>query len=464
MRGAAFERVFGQLLDAEADTLLPDIDIEDLDLDHVALLVIRDGLVAGAVPVEVGHVDHAVDVPWQADEQAEFGDVLDVALDDLPDRVIIGEGLPRILHTLLEAEADAAALGIDVEHRDLDLLAGRDDLAGVDVFLGPTHLRDMYQRLDARLQLDERPVVGDVGDAPLEPGVYRVFGLDALPRVGLELLHAEADALGFRIEADDLNIDGLADIERLRGVVDSPPGNVRNVQKSVDAAEVDEGAVIGDILDHAFENLAFLEVGDQLGASLGAGFLEHGAAGNHDVAAAAVHLQDLERLRRAHEGGDVAHRADIDLAAGKERHGAGEIDGESSLDAAEDDAFDARGLLEGRLQQGPGLLAARLLAGKDGISVTVFVAFQVDVDFVPDLDAGLLALEGEFPEGHAAHRLQADIDHRHVVFDGDDAAFEHGAFHRRRDAKGFLKHLGEVLAGREWLLDGLGAGFSHKFS
>ena len=50
----------------------------------------------------------------------------------------------------------------------LDLLGGRDDLAGMDVLLRPRHFGDVDQALDARLELDERAVVGDVGDAALE--------------------------------------------------------------------------------------------------------------------------------------------------------------------------------------------------------------------------------------------------------------------------------------------------------
>jgi hypothetical protein len=57
----------------------------------------------------------------------------------------------------------------------------------------------------------------------------------------------------------------------------------------------------------------------------------------HDVAAALVHLEDFERLRRVHQRGDVADRADIDLAARQEGHGAVQIDGEAALDLVEDD-------------------------------------------------------------------------------------------------------------------------------
>src|SRR5204863_4500621 len=104
---------------------------------------------------------------------------------------------------------------------------------------------------------------------------------------------------------------------------------------AVDAAEIDEGAVIGDVLDDAGEDLALLEAGDQLGALLGAALLEDGAARHDDIAARAIHLEDLEGLRRAQERCDVAHRADIDLAAWQKRHRAVEVDGEAALDSAE---------------------------------------------------------------------------------------------------------------------------------
>ena len=133
---------------------------------------------------------HAVDVAIQTDEQPELGDVPDLALDLAADRMAVGEGMPRIVHGLLQAEADAALGGIHLEHHDFDFLAGRDDLARVDVLLDPGHFRDVHQTLDARLELDEGAVVGDVGDAAAELAVDRVFLGNALPRIGLELLHA----------------------------------------------------------------------------------------------------------------------------------------------------------------------------------------------------------------------------------------------------------------------------------
>ena len=110
-------------------------------------------------------MDHAVDIAFEADEQAELGLVLDLALDLRADRMGAREGFPRILERLLEAERDAALGRIDLEHHHVDFLGGRQDLAGMHVLLRPRHFGNVDEAFDARLQLDECAVVGDVGDA-----------------------------------------------------------------------------------------------------------------------------------------------------------------------------------------------------------------------------------------------------------------------------------------------------------
>src|SRR4029453_16218131 len=101
--GIAFE-----LLDAERDALLFDIDIEHYGLDHVALLEVVDHLLARKLPVEIGQMDHAVDVALEPEEQAEFGLVLDLALDGGSHREFFDEHFPRVAHGLLETERNPA--------------------------------------------------------------------------------------------------------------------------------------------------------------------------------------------------------------------------------------------------------------------------------------------------------------------------------------------------------------------
>ncbi len=148
----------------------------------------------------------------------------------------------------------------------------------------------------------------------------------------------------------------------------------------------------------------FGEVGDDLVALLGPALFEHGAARDDDVAAAAVHLEDLERLRHVHQRRDVAHRADVDLAARQEGHGAVEVDGEAALDLVEDDALDLLVLLERLLELDPALLAARLVARHDGFAERVLDPLEIDLDLVADARGGIAAVIGEFLEGDAALR------------------------------------------------------------
>src|SRR5262245_8089948 len=93
-----------ELLDAERNALLLDVDVEHLGLYPVALLVLLDHLLARPLPVEVGEMDHAVDVAVEAQEQPELGLVLDLALDQRAGRIFLDEHLPRIAHGLLEPE------------------------------------------------------------------------------------------------------------------------------------------------------------------------------------------------------------------------------------------------------------------------------------------------------------------------------------------------------------------------
>src|SRR4029079_14311372 len=163
-------------------------------------------------------------------------------------------------------------------------------------------------------------------------GTQRVLGFDALPRIVQQLLHAQRDAVRLVVDLDDLDLHGLAEREHLGRMVDAAPRDIRDVQQTVDAAEINERTVIRDVLDHAVDDLTLFEVLHQFLALLGAGLFENRAARHHDVAAAAIQLEDLERLRVVHQRRDVADRADVDLRTREEGNGTVEVDGEAALD------------------------------------------------------------------------------------------------------------------------------------
>ena len=408
-------------------------------------------VLARNTPCDVGHVDHAVDVVVEADEQTEFGRVLDFAFDGRTDRMRGSEGLPRIGLSLLEAERDATLLGIDFEDHDVDFLRGRHDLARMDVLLGPGHFRHVDEAFDARFQLDERTIFGDVRDAAGELRADRILDHRAIPGIALQLLHAEADALGVLVDADDLHLDGVADVQDFARVTDALVAEIGDVQQAIDAAEINERTVIGDVLDDAVDDLALGQAQDQARTLLCARLFENGATRHDDVAALAVHLQDLERLGNVHQRGDVAHGADVDLRTGKERDGAVQVDGEATLHAAEDHALDAGRLREFGFQLVPCGFAARTIAAEHCFAVDVLDAVDIDFDFVADLQVSLLARRCEFAKRHAAFRLQTDVDDGHVVLDAGHGAMHHAALEAVGVAERFVQHRREIVAGRHYL-------------
>ena len=85
----------------------------------------------------------------------------------------------------------------------------------------------------------------------LSPGLY--FSVKSVQGFGLELLQAERDALGLRVDLEDLALDLLADLEHLARVLDLlGPRHLADVDEALDARlELDERAVVGDRLDLA---------------------------------------------------------------------------------------------------------------------------------------------------------------------------------------------------------------------
>ena len=160
-----------ELLDAERDALALRVDRQHHGLQLIALLVATQGLLAGLVPGDVGEMDQAVDAAVQADEDAEVGDRLDLAGDRSPFLwVTANSSQGFIWHCFMPSEMRrrSSSMSSTMTSTSSPSLT---DLARVDVLVGPVHLGDVDQTLDALLDLDEAAVVGDVGDLAEDPRV-----------------------------------------------------------------------------------------------------------------------------------------------------------------------------------------------------------------------------------------------------------------------------------------------------
>ena len=221
------------------------------------------------------------------------------------------------------------------------------------------------------------------------------------------------------------------------------PGHVGDVEQAVDAAQVDERAVLDEVLDHALEHDAFLQVGQQavtLGAVLG---FEHFATADDDVVAQAIELDDLELERLAFQIRRIANRANVDERTGEEGADGADVDREAALDLAGDDADDGLFALEGLREALPGLDAFGLFLAELGFAEAVFDGFQRHFHFVADIEVQL-AIDEELCDRDHAFGLQARVDDDDVGFqlqhDGtDDGARLHGLAAGQAGFKKFSK-------------------------
>ena len=141
----------------------------------------------------------------------------------------------------------------------------------------------------------------------------------ALPGAGALLLQAQGDLFLLAIDVQDHHFDFLVDADHLRRMADAAPAHVGDVQQAVDAAQVDERAELGDVLDHALAELADFERGEQLGFLLGPFGLDQGPAADDDISPGVVDFQHDALDRAADVIADVGRPADVDLAGRQER-------------------------------------------------------------------------------------------------------------------------------------------------
>ena len=211
-------------------------------------------------------------------------------------------------------------------------------------------------------------------------------------------------------------------------MVDAFVADVSDMQQAIDAAQINERTVIGDVLDHAFDDLTFGKVLDQAGALFSTGFFKNGTARDNDVAAATVHFQNDEWLCDIHQRGNVAHGADIDLAAGQKRNSAAKVNGKAAFDAAKDNAFNAFFSGEFAFERIPRSFAACAVARQYRFAVHIFDAINIDFDFIANGESRWLTRHGEFTKRNAAFGFQTHVDHGMVIVDCGNGAFYNAAF------------------------------------
>ena len=123
----------------------------------------------------------------------------------------------------------------------------------------PRHLRHVYEALDARFDFQEGPVVGQAHDASAYACADREASPNAGPGIRRLLFDPQGDPPRLAIELDDDDLYLIPNRKDFGWMSDPSPRHVGDMQKAVDSAKVDEGTVVGNILDHSRDQLPFLE-------------------------------------------------------------------------------------------------------------------------------------------------------------------------------------------------------------
>ena len=413
-----------ELLHAQADALVGLVDVDDDSVHLVALLEDFARVVDLLGPAEVGDVHHAVDALLQLHEGAVGGHVADLSADLLADHVALLDLVPRIRLKLADTEGDLLILLVDAEYDGLDFLSEGEDVGRTADALGPAEFGNVDESLNAVLELHESAVGHKVRDLALDLLADREALIDALPGIGLELLEAEADALLVLVDLEDHHGKAVAGLDGLARMGEAGPGHVGDVEESVDAVQIKEGAEVGDVLHRTLDLVSGTHGAEELLASFAALGLDELAAAEDDVLAVLVELHDLEIVGVADEGGEVLRWIDVDLGSGEEGLDA-DVDDETTLhdgfDAALDDAFG----LEQLDDLGPVLALGGLLLGEDDHALVVFEALEENLDLVTDLDFLRVV---EFGCGNHTLGLVADVDEEFLGALLEDVPFHDASF------------------------------------
>ncbi len=124
-------------------------------------------------------------------------------------------------------------------------------------FLGPAHVRDVKQAVDAFFNLHKRTVRCQVADCTRDHRSHGIVTLDHIPGVGFSLLHTQRDLLLLVVELQHDHGNLVATVQQLRGMVHAAgPGHLGDVHQAFNALlELDESSIGHDVDHLAFQSL-----------------------------------------------------------------------------------------------------------------------------------------------------------------------------------------------------------------
>ncbi len=306
----------------------------------------------------------------------------------------------------------------------------------------------MNQTFDTVFHLNKCTVVGQVGNLAEQTGVLWVATCQTDPWIFAQLLDAQGDTALFLIELEDLGFDFLTHLQNFGWVTNTAPCHVGDVQQTVDAAQIHERTVIGDVLDDTFDDSAFGQGFQQFLTLFAHGGFQHSATRQHDVVTLAIELDNLEFQGLAFVWRGVLDRTQINQRTGQECTDAVGHDSQTALDLTSDGTVDQFAGLKRLLEGQPGRQTLGAVAGQDGVAVAVFKGVDCHGNKVTSLNFQLALIVQELFQRDQCFGLQASIDQNVVVVNTQNLGGDNFAAFQVLVFNAFCKQIGKAFAAR----------------
>ncbi len=221
------------------------------------------------------------------------------------------ELLPWVRFALLQTQGDTTTLFVDVQNHNFNHITYVDNFRWVDVFVGPVHFRHVYQAFNAFFDFNEAAVVSQVGHATGQFGTFRITLSDSNPWIFAQLFQAQRYTSTLAVELQHFNSDFVAHVDDFAWMLNALPRHIGDVQQTVNATQVNECAVVSEVLNDTFDFHAFLQVFQQLIALSAVFRFDNRAARNHDVVTLLIKLDYFEFKLFAFQVQSVADRTNV---------------------------------------------------------------------------------------------------------------------------------------------------------
>ena len=278
--------------------------------------------------------------------------------------------------------------------------------------------------LDALFELDESAVIGNADHPALHPRPDRVTLRGVQPRVGRELLEAQRNALLVLVELQNLHLNLIAHLHQVVRMRQPPPRHIGNVQQSVDSAQVDESAVVGQVLHRSGQHRALCKLLHRLVALAGEFFFQHLLAADDDVAALLVQFNDANLDVLAFQGVEIADRPGVDLRAGQKCARAHHVNRQPALDPIDDANLNGRLVVVRLFNLVPGVETLCLLVRKIYVALFGVTLFDHHVNLVAGLESDITFVVLHLGQRHDAFGFQSDVHDKVVRVNTNDNALE----------------------------------------